>query len=68
MLRHGTLIELDQVTHPGCYLHRSHPNDVARMENLTSQDCWTGRGGSGQRQMARLPIPTRVSQLPPGSA
>jgi phosphoenolpyruvate carboxykinase (GTP) len=35
MLQDGTLIELNQQTYPGCYLHRSHPNDVARTENLT---------------------------------
>src|SRR5581483_2132088 len=35
MLRTGDLIELNQQTHPGCYLHRSHPSDVARVEHLT---------------------------------
>ncbi len=35
MLADGTLIELNQQTHPGCYLHRSHPSDVARVEHLT---------------------------------
>ena len=35
MLADGTLIELNQQTHPGCYLHRSHPGDVARVEHLT---------------------------------
>ncbi|MCS6913197.1 MAG: phosphoenolpyruvate carboxykinase (GTP) [Myxococcales bacterium] len=35
MLKTGTLIELNQETHPGCYLHRSHPSDVARTEHLT---------------------------------
>ena len=35
MLRDGTLIELNQKTYPGCYLHRSHPRDVARTEQLT---------------------------------
>ncbi len=35
MLRDGTLIELNQATYPGCYLHRSHPSDVARTEQLT---------------------------------
>jgi phosphoenolpyruvate carboxykinase (GTP) len=29
------LIPLDQQKLPGCYLHRSNPNDVARVENLT---------------------------------
>src|SRR5690242_1982037 len=35
MLADGTLIELNQETHPGCYLHRSSPSDVARVEHLT---------------------------------
>ncbi|MEM8984022.1 MAG: phosphoenolpyruvate carboxykinase (GTP) [Pseudomonadota bacterium] len=35
MLADGTLSELDQATYPGCYLHRSDPNDVARVEHLT---------------------------------
>jgi phosphoenolpyruvate carboxykinase (GTP) len=34
-LRVGDLIPLDPRTLPGCYLHRSAPNDVARTENLT---------------------------------
>ena len=34
-LRMGVLIELNQKKLPGCYLHRSHPNDVARVEQLT---------------------------------
>ena len=35
MLADGSLLELNQQTHPGCYLHRSHPTDVARVEHLT---------------------------------
>ena len=35
MLRDGTLIEMNQRTYPGCSLHRSHPSDVARTEQLT---------------------------------
>jgi phosphoenolpyruvate carboxykinase (GTP) len=31
----GVLIPLNQEKLPGCYLHRSHPNDVARSEHLT---------------------------------
>ncbi len=31
----GVLIELDQKKLPGCYYHRSNPNDVARVEHLT---------------------------------
>src|SRR4030095_11642677 len=35
MLGDGTLLPLNQHTYPNCYLHRSHPNDVARTEQLT---------------------------------
>jgi phosphoenolpyruvate carboxykinase (GTP) len=35
MLASGDLLELNQATHPGCYLHRSDPSDVARVEHLT---------------------------------
>lgn len=31
----GTLIPLHQTLYPGSYLHRSHPNDVARTEHCT---------------------------------
>jgi phosphoenolpyruvate carboxykinase (GTP) len=31
----GLLIPLNQQKLPGCYLHRSNPNDVARVEQLT---------------------------------
>ncbi len=35
MLASGELIALNPETHPDCYLHRSHPSDVARTEHLT---------------------------------
>ena len=35
MLDSGDLVTLNQETHPDCYLHRSDPNDVARVEHLT---------------------------------
>jgi phosphoenolpyruvate carboxykinase (GTP) len=35
MLADGTLLPLNQRTYPNCYLHRSHPSDVARTEQLT---------------------------------
>lgn len=31
----GVLLQLDQKKLPGCYYHRSQPNDVARVEHLT---------------------------------
>ena len=35
MIGDGTLIALNQEHYPGCYLHRSDPDDVARVEHLT---------------------------------
>ena len=35
MLADGTLEKLDEKTHPNCFLHRSDPSDVARVEHLT---------------------------------
>jgi phosphoenolpyruvate carboxykinase (GTP) len=34
-VQQGVLIELNQEKLPGCYYHRSHPNDVARVEQCT---------------------------------
>jgi phosphoenolpyruvate carboxykinase (GTP) len=34
-VRQGVLIKLDQDKLPGCYYHRSNPNDVARVEQCT---------------------------------
>jgi phosphoenolpyruvate carboxykinase (GTP) len=35
MLAEGTLTTLNEETYPNCYLHRSDPSDVARVEHLT---------------------------------
>jgi phosphoenolpyruvate carboxykinase (GTP) len=35
MLSTGDLLKLNEQTHPDCYLHRSSPSDVARVEHLT---------------------------------
>jgi phosphoenolpyruvate carboxykinase (GTP) len=34
-VRQGALIKLNETRLPGCYLHRSNPNDVARTEQCT---------------------------------
>jgi phosphoenolpyruvate carboxykinase (GTP) len=39
MLADGTLHELNPKTYPNCYLHRSDPSDVARVEHLTFICC-----------------------------
>jgi phosphoenolpyruvate carboxykinase (GTP) len=46
MLKSGDLEALNQETHPGCYLHRSHPTDVARVEHLTFV-CTTNQEDAG---------------------
>ena len=35
MCQSGTLIPLNEKVYPNCYLHRSDPSDVARVEHLT---------------------------------
>ena len=47
MNRTGDLVELDQETYPHCYLHRSDPSDVARVEHLTYV-CTRNRGDAGE--------------------
>src|SRR3972149_5856415 len=34
-IQEKTFYPLNQERYPGCYLHRSHPSDVARTEHLT---------------------------------
>ena len=46
MLQDGTLLALNQRTYPNCYLHRSHPTDVARTEQLTFM-CTRSREDAG---------------------
>jgi len=48
----GTLIPLNQETHPDCWLHRSHPSDVARVEHLTFV-CTTNEDDAGPNNHAR---------------
>ncbi|MFC5569764.1 phosphoenolpyruvate carboxykinase (GTP) [Lysobacter yangpyeongensis] len=42
----GTLIRLNEQTHPRSWLHRSHPDDVARVEHLTFV-CTTAQDDAG---------------------
>ncbi len=42
----GVLVELNQQKLPGCFYHRSHPNDVARVEQCTFI-CTPAKGDAG---------------------
>lgn len=46
MVESGILSPLNQREYPGCYLHRSNPNDVARVEHLT-YICTRDEGDAG---------------------
>ncbi|MFQ5532714.1 MAG: phosphoenolpyruvate carboxykinase (GTP) [Candidatus Methylomirabilales bacterium] len=64
----GDLIPLNQKELPGCYLHRSDPNDVARTEHLTficSQE--ESEAGPTNNWMAPAEAYDRLSKLFAGS-
>ncbi|WP_343064159.1 phosphoenolpyruvate carboxykinase (GTP) [Marilutibacter penaei] len=46
MAADGTLLPLNEDTNPGSWLHRSHPDDVARVEHLTFV-CTTAQDAAG---------------------
>ena len=55
MLRDGTLLPLNSRTYPNCYLHRSHPSDVARTEQLTFI-CTRARDDAGPTNNWMAPV------------
>jgi phosphoenolpyruvate carboxykinase (GTP) len=55
MLARGDLHALDSATHPDCYLHRSHPSDVARVEHLT-YICTRDPADAGPNNLWKDPI------------
>ena len=59
MLDTGTLLELNQGTYPGCYLHRSHPEDVARVEHLTYV-CTQDRADAGPNNNWKAPAEAKT--------
>jgi len=64
----GDLMPLNQQALPGCYLHRSAPNDVARTENLTFV-CTTEQGDAGPNNNWMAPTESydRLSKVFAGS-
>ena len=67
-LESGELIELNQDKLPGCYLHRSAPNDVARTEKLTFICCpEKGDAGPTNNWMAPDEAYERLSGIFQGS-
>lgn len=59
MLADGSLLKLNESTHPGSYLHRSHPDDVARVEHLTFV-CTTERDDAGPNNHWMAPDEARA--------
>jgi len=55
MLADGTLLRLNEDTHPNCYLHRSNPNDVARVEHVTMV-CTHNRDDAGTNNHWMAPV------------
>ena len=63
MLRDGTLLPLNSRTYPNCYLHRSHPQDVARTEQLT-YICAREREGAGPTNNWMSPSDAKAKAAP----
>ncbi len=58
MLDDGTLLRLNEQTHPNCFLHRSAPSDVARVEHLTFV-CTRDQTDAGQNNNWMDPVEAR---------
>jgi phosphoenolpyruvate carboxykinase (GTP) len=64
----GVLVRLNQAILPGCYLHRSNPNDVARVEQLTFICTPTkGEAGPTNNWMAPREAYDKLARLLDGS-
>ena len=59
LLSRGELRELNQTTFPGCYLYRSDPKDVARVEHLTFV-CTESRDDAGVNNNWMAPAEARL--------
>ncbi|MEM9302386.1 MAG: phosphoenolpyruvate carboxykinase (GTP) [Pseudomonadota bacterium] len=62
MLADGTLVTLNEGTHPDCFLHRSDPDDVARVEHLTFV-CTTSEADAGPNNNWMAPDEARAKML-----
>jgi phosphoenolpyruvate carboxykinase (GTP) len=58
----GVLIPLNPEKMPGCYLHRSNPNDVARVEQLTFV-CTESQADAGPTNNWASPVEMRAKLL-----
>ncbi len=58
MLQRGDLLHLNSSTYPNCYLHRSDPTDVARVEHLTYV-CTPGEEDAGPNNNWMAPAEAR---------
>src|ERR1700686_1504729 len=59
LLAKGELRELNQQTFPGCYLYRSNPSDVARVEHLT-YICSRSKDAAGPNNNWMDPVAARA--------
>jgi phosphoenolpyruvate carboxykinase (GTP) len=59
LVARGELRELNQATFPGCYLYRSNPNDVARVEQVTFV-CTSSREDAGPNNNWLAPAEART--------
>src|SRR5687768_1995946 len=62
-VKSGVLMPLNQEKMPGCYLHRSHPSDVARTEHLTFV-CHNNKEDSGPNNNWMAPAEAKAKLNP----
>ena len=55
LVKHGTFTPLNETLRPDCFLARSHPSDVARVEDRTFICTTEHDGGRPHQQLGRRP-------------